>query len=110
LAKEFPGPSAAYANGGTDCGCSTGGRCPGSDTIWTSDPVWQALNFSIPDPFNYLPGYSGSGTGAGSIFTAFAKGDLNCNHTLATFTRTGSINANGDVTGSYQPVIVNELE
>jgi prepilin-type N-terminal cleavage/methylation domain-containing protein len=113
LAKQFPGPSAAWANSGDsnkNCGCSTGGRCPGGDAIWGTDPVWQALSFSLADPHNYLPGYSGSGVGSSAQFTAFAKGDLNCNSTVSTFERTGKINSNGDVTGSYQPLITNELE
>jgi prepilin-type N-terminal cleavage/methylation domain-containing protein len=110
LTKQFPGPSAGWANSGSECGCAVGARCPGGDAIWGSDPVWQALNFSLPDAHNYLPGYSGNGTGSTSTFTAFAKGDLNCNTVLSTFERQGGVNSNGDVTGSYQPLIKNELE
>jgi prepilin-type N-terminal cleavage/methylation domain-containing protein len=112
LPKAFPGAgtTAKQANGGTQCGCSTGGRCAGGDTVWGNDPVWLALNFSLPDPHNYLPGYGSSATGTSAQFTAQATGDLNCNQTNATFSRQGSINSNGDVTGSYQPLIVNELE
>jgi prepilin-type N-terminal cleavage/methylation domain-containing protein len=111
LAKQFPGPSAAWDPGVTsECGCATGGRCPGGNAIWNTDKVWQALSFSLADPYNYLPGYSGSGVGSAAQFTAFAKGDLNCNTVLSTFARTGLINGNGDVTGSYQPLITNELE
>ena len=112
LAKEFPGEGTAAVkpNGTTECGCATGGRCPGGDAIFQTDRVWLALNFSLPDPMNYRPGYLGSGVGSASIFTASAQGDLNCNATLSKFQRVGSINANGDVTGSYQPYIENELE
>jgi hypothetical protein len=78
--------------------------------VWGSDPVWLALNFSLPDAHNYLPGYSGTATGISALFTAYAQGDLNCNKTLSTFIRTGGINSNGDVTGSYQPTVHNELE
>jgi prepilin-type N-terminal cleavage/methylation domain len=109
LPKQFPGPSAAWAQA-SECGCLTGSRCPGGATAWGSDGIWQALNFSLPDPHNYLPGYTGSATGSSATFTAFAKGDLNCNATLAMFSRQGGINTNGDVTGSYQPLITNELE
>jgi prepilin-type N-terminal cleavage/methylation domain-containing protein len=109
LPKQFPGASAAWAFD-SECGCLTGARCPGGSAKWGSDPVWQALNFSLPDPHNYLPGYSGSGVGSSAQFTAFAKGDLNCNGTTSEFSRQGSINTNGDVTGSYQPLIKNELE
>jgi type IV pilus assembly protein PilA len=110
LPKQFPGASAAWANSGAACGCATGARCAGGDSVWGSDLVWNALNFSLPDPHNYLPGYSGANTGPAAVFTAFAKGDLNCNGTDSNFSRQGAINSNGDVTGSYQPLIVNELE
>ena len=109
LAKQFPGPSGGWA-AGSECGCLTGQRCTGNSTTWGADGVWLALNFALPDAHNYLPGYSGSGTGVASQFTAFAKGDLDCDTVLATFARQGLINSNGDVTGSYQPVITNELE
>ena len=113
LDKQFPMAATGYAveaNSGVDCGCSTGARCAGGDAVWGSDPIWLALNFSLPDPHNYLPGYTGAGVGSTSQFTAYARGDLNCNSVIAEFSRFGSINPNGDVTGSYQPLIVNELE
>jgi prepilin-type N-terminal cleavage/methylation domain-containing protein len=112
LPKSFPGASgtaAAWAYG-SECGCMTGARCPGNSTVWGNDLVWQALNFSLPDPHNYLPGYSSTGEGSNARFTAFAKGDLNCNGTLSTFMRQGGINSIGDVSGSYQPQVANELE
>jgi prepilin-type N-terminal cleavage/methylation domain-containing protein len=109
LAKQFPGTSAAWAQT-TECGCSTGQRCAGNSTSWGNDGVWLALNFSLPDAHNYMPGYTGSGTGTSANFTAYAKGDLDCDSTLAEFSRQGNINSNGDVTGSYQPVVKNELE
>jgi prepilin-type N-terminal cleavage/methylation domain-containing protein len=108
LPKQFPGDTAPWAYA-TECGCQTGARCPGNSSVWGT-PVWQALNFSLPDAHNYLPGYTSANTGSNATFTAYAKGDLNCNGTLATFTRLGNINSNGDVSGSYQPVVVNELE
>ena len=61
LTKEFPGPSAAWANS-SECGCLTGSFCPGNNSIWSSDVVWQALNFSLPDAHHYMPGYSAPGT------------------------------------------------
>jgi prepilin-type N-terminal cleavage/methylation domain-containing protein len=109
LAKQFPGATGSWAFN-TECGCRTGSRCPGGSTAWGGDGVWTALNFSLADPHNYLPGYTSSATGAAAQFTAYAKGDLNCNTTLSEFSRQGSINSNGDVTGSYQPLIINELE
>jgi hypothetical protein len=57
-----------------------------------------------------MPGYSSSSSGSAAKFTAFSKGDLNCNGVLAQFTRQGSINSLGDVSGSHVPMIANELE
>jgi prepilin-type N-terminal cleavage/methylation domain-containing protein len=110
LAKQFPGPSAEPPNGGDACGCATGARCAGGDTTWGTDAVWLALNFSLPDPHNYTPQYSSGGTGSSATFSALVWGDLNCNTVFSSFERQGSINSNGDVTGSYQPLITNELE
>jgi type IV pilus assembly protein PilA len=112
LPKQFPGDgkTASPANAGTQCGCATGGRCAGGDSVWGSDLIWLALNFSLPDPHNYVPGYASANTGSSANFTASATGDLNCNQTSSSFSRQGSVNSNGDVTGSYQPLIVNELE
>ena len=109
LPKQFPQVVGASANS-TECGCATGQRCAGNDPVWGSDGVWLALNFALPDAHNYIPGYTGANTGTDSKFTAYAKGDLDCDGTLAEFSRVGQINSNGDVTGSYQPYIVNELE
>jgi prepilin-type N-terminal cleavage/methylation domain-containing protein len=109
LPKQFPSTTAAWAYA-TECGCSQGQRCVGNSGVWGTDPVWLALNFSLPDAHNYMPGYSGTGTGTASQFTAFAKGDLDCDTTLSQFIRSGGVNGNGDVTGSYQPQIINELE
>ncbi|HEX7598145.1 MAG TPA: prepilin-type N-terminal cleavage/methylation domain-containing protein [Polyangia bacterium] len=107
LAKAFPGPSAAKPQT-SDCGCLQGQRCPGG--VGFTDNVWLALNFSIPDPYNYMPGYSSVLTGTSAQFTAYAQGDLNCDGTKAKFERLGLVNASGDVTGSYQPTVTNELE
>ena len=109
LTKEFPGPTAAWASA-SECGCLAGSFCPGNNTVWSSDAVWQALDFSLPDPHHYMPGYSAAGAGTSATFTAFSKGDLNCNGILAQFSREGEISNHGDVTGSRIPAIVNELE
>jgi len=109
LTKQFPGPSAAWADA-SECGCLVGGACPGTNSVWNADEVWQALSFALPDAHHYMPGYSGAATGAAAQFTAFAKGDMNCNKTLAEFSREGRIDSHGDVTGSRVPGVVNELE
>ncbi len=109
LTKEFPSPNAAWEST-VECGCSPSTFCPGGNPVWRADPVWQALVFSLADAHHYIPGYSGIGHEATARFTAYAKGDLNCNGTLAEFSRDGAVTSLGDVSGSRIPAIVNELE
>lgn len=109
LPRQFPGPSGAWENA-NDCCTLTGARCPGGATIWASDLVWLALKFSIADAHSYMPGYSGADQGTSAQFTAYARGNLDCDEVFAEFMRHGGVTSNGDVSGSAQPTIVNELE
>jgi hypothetical protein len=65
--------------------CAAGGKCPADPAAWR-DPVWQALEFSIPEAGLYRYSYESDGT----TFTARAVGDTDCDTTMATFTLTGS--------------------
>ena len=74
--KQFP-PTGG--DGQTEyCGCQVGGRCPGGSEIWSTSPTWTALNFAIPDPYNYRPYYWTTGQATESEFRANAFGDLDC--------------------------------
>ena len=110
LPRQFPA-TAAFTPTGVTTGCcgAVGDKCPGNDTNYNG-ATWVALNFSIPDPYNYLPSYTAAGTGNASTFTAVATGDLDCDGTVATFTRMGGIGATGDVVGGGAPTVTNELE
>ena len=111
LPRQFPGPSAAWERSDVrDCCQLSGGMCPGGSNVFSTDPVWAALKFSIPDSHYYMPSYSGSGTAGAAHFTAYAQGNLNCDAVVAKFWRNGLVNSNGDVTGSFQPTTENELE
>jgi type IV pilus assembly protein PilA len=109
LPQQFPGPSGAWASA-SECACQTGQRCMPGNPIWVTDQVWISLSFSLPDAHHYMPGYSGSGSGVSAQFTAYAKGDMNCDSTLAEFVRVGGVNSSGDPVGNFQPVVINELE
>ena len=108
LPRQFPGPAAAL-EGNTACGCLRGG-CPGGSAIWTSDPVWKALNFSLPEAHDFMPAYEARGVGTNAQFTVSSRGDTNCNGVFAEFSRTGHVDSDGKVTGSWLPVVRNELE
>ena len=109
LAKQFPGPVAVWEQG-NHCCHSPGSRCPGGSAAWTTDGVWVALKFSLPDPHGYIPGYSSALTGTSARFTASALGDLNCNDVWSEFRRDGYVTPAGDVAGQVQPIIINEME
>ena len=106
-AKQFP---AADAMDTTACCGQAGDKCPGSPAQFDG-ATWVALNFNIPDPHNFRPNYDSSGTGTSSAFTAGAFGDLDCDGTLSTFQRFGSISASsGDVQASGAAFVDKEIE
>jgi hypothetical protein len=108
LPRQFPGPAAAV-EGTAACGCIRGG-CPGGSPVYESDPVWRALGFSLPNAHDFMPAYESSGVGTSARFTLYSRGDTNCNGVFAEFSRTGYVDGDGKVTGSWLPVIKNELE
>jgi len=58
---------------------------------------WHCVKFSMQDPQYYMYGYAANGSAAaGNTFTSSAKGDLDGNGTLSTFTMTGEIKADGN--------------
>ena len=107
--KQFPS-GATTAVGTVDCCESGADKCPGNAARY-NEATWVALNFSLPDPYNYYPTFTASGTGAAAVFTAGATGDLDCDNVRSTFTRLGGVNAtSGDVVGGGAPAVTNELE
>jgi prepilin-type N-terminal cleavage/methylation domain-containing protein len=110
LEKQFPGPGGEWERPALDCCTLPGGRCPGGSSVWASDEVWKALKFALADAHAYMPGYTGAGQGQAAKFVAGAYGDLNCNQTIAEFTRDGFITSTGDVAGQTQAIVKNELE
>ncbi|MGK0359456.1 MAG: hypothetical protein ACI9U2_001758 [Bradymonadia bacterium] len=96
LAKQFP---VAIASTPAATACPDK-HAPQPDTF--ADVTWQALNFSVDDPFYYQYQYDSTGigaTGIDSAFTARSLGDLNCDGTLSTFERFGDVDAELNVNG-----------
>jgi len=114
LPKQFPNEQATTPTG------FPGDMCPGTAsqkhvpvTNEFSAATWQALNFSIDDPYLYAYSYASTGDGATGInsqFTARANGDLNCNNTLSTFERIGTVDAENNVNGGAGLYTAEELE
>jgi type IV pilus assembly protein PilA len=99
LAKQFPTTEAATPAANSCCG-QAGDKCAPNPTQWQTSLTWQALNYGLDDPHYYWYTFTASGTGAASIFTASANGNLDCDGTFSTFEMIGSITATNDVTGS----------
>mgnify|MGYP001971676219 CR=1 FL=1 len=74
--------------------------------------VWQALNFSVDDPFYFRYEYQSAGVGTDAAFTARAHGDLNCDaaNVLSTFERIGNVDEQNNVNGGAGLFTINELE
>jgi prepilin-type N-terminal cleavage/methylation domain-containing protein len=109
--RQFPGPTSEQVGGaGPDCCAHPGYKCPGPDASY-EQPVWQALDFAMADPYNFKPSYRSAGQGPAATFVAETVGNLDCDAVRSSFIRRGSINnVTGDVAGSSQPEILNELE
>lgn len=86
---EFPkgkvGPTPA-----TPCCSEQIKQCVPTDTTW-SDPVWQALEFTVDGAFLYQYTYESDG----KTFTATASGDIGCTGKPTTTTLTGKVGADG---------------
>jgi len=60
-------------------GCCTGpiGRCTGGDPGWTQ-ATWQLLQFSMDRDHYYTYDFVSAGTNTAAVFTAMARGNLDC--------------------------------
>ena len=81
---------------------------PAADDFSAS--TWQSLNFSVDDPLYFQYTYISDGEGTTSKFTARARGDLNCDTTLSTFERVGTVDEENNVNGGAGLFTQNELE
>jgi prepilin-type N-terminal cleavage/methylation domain-containing protein len=83
-------------------------KYPARPTIWTSDPQWTAIGFSIDVPHYYAYASYTSGTGEGAYFYSRAIGDLDNDDNQSTFSITGTV-VNGEIRRD-QIIVTRELE
>lgn len=108
LPRQFPVTVASTPNAAA-CNGNTSQKISPSPDMWNS-ASWQALTFAVEDPFYYQYSYTATGTGDQAAFTARANGNLNCDNTLSTFERIGTIDDENNVNGGAGIFKENELE
>ncbi|MBI5513093.1 MAG: prepilin-type N-terminal cleavage/methylation domain-containing protein [Deltaproteobacteria bacterium] len=85
------------------------GKYPTNSSLWSSDPQWSALNFSIPTPHYYAYNSFASGVGPGvAYFYGRAIGDLDGDDVNSTFTVRGDLTDLGVERSAVD--VVRELE
>lgn len=111
LPRQFPDP-AAEAPGINPCCGQTGDKCDPATAApsWKNSPTWNALNFSVDDPFYFWYKYDSGGVDKASNFSAWAFGNLDCDPNFSTFMRGGHIDANNNPTGGAGLFTKNEIE
>ena len=108
LPRQFPA-SVALTPAVSACTAGSSKKITPNSTYFSA-ATWQALNFSVDDPFYFQYSYDGAGTGVASSFTARANGDLNCDGVLSTFERVGLVDASNNVNGGAGLFQNKELE
>jgi type IV pilus assembly protein PilA len=108
LAKQFPNSTTGITPSARCC-LSAGGKCNPVPNNWDT-PEWNALKFSMEDPFYFQYTYIASGTDTDSAFTARAQGDMDCDTILSTYEMVGQVDSARNVTGSAGIFKDKELE
>ena len=111
VARQFP-EDQVITPATTACVDGASQKTP-PDGIMFASATWQALNFSVDDPFYFQYKYESTGStdpGVGSVFTAQAYGDLDCDAVLSTFERVGMVDASNNVNGGAGLFQQDELE
>jgi len=102
LARQFPnsvGPTPSTA-----CAIQVGSRCAGGDPGWTS-ASWYALHFSMEHRHYYYYDFASAGLDTAATFTTNARGDLDGDTVITTFSRSGSVNIQNDVDVSPMTIV-----
>jgi prepilin-type N-terminal cleavage/methylation domain-containing protein len=83
-------------------------KYPARPTIWTTDPQWTAIGFSLDQPHYYAYASYTSGSGEGAYFYSRAIGDLDNDDNESTFSITGTV-VHGEIQRDRM-IVTRELE
>ena len=113
LAKQFP-DAQGWTPAQGDCCKATGQKCnPSTHRAKWTQQTWQALNFSIDDPFYYsyqTVGAASAGSSIGDRYNLEASGDLNCDTSFSLYRRSATVDSNYAVSGGSGIYSNNELD
>jgi type IV pilus assembly protein PilA len=98
IARQFPNSAPAITPALGACCANAGHKCMSDPSLWV-DETWTSLKFAVTDPHYYSYSYLSSGTETAAQFSATSYGDLDCDADYSTFELTGSVQADGTVTG-----------
>ena len=104
LAKHFPNTASPTGNTGAGKVVPTTSPCPGGQPLYTKDSTrwesepWKSLKFGINKAHYFQYQYAPTGTGNGSVFTVWARANLDCDSTESTYSVRATVNsATGEV-------------
>ena len=97
-------PSSDWTPAKTCCG-KPGDKCQPDEKTFAG-ATWQALNFSLDDPYYYQYRVVQKPDG----FIVEARGDLDCDGVFSLFRREGRVTADGNVTGGMGLYSENDIE
>jgi len=83
-------------------------KYPARPTLWSADPQWAAIGFSLEQPHYYAYASYTSGSGEGAYFYSRAIGDLDGDDIESTFSITGTVVA-GEIRRDRM-IVTRELE
>jgi hypothetical protein len=81
--SAFPSQDSVLTPAAMCCGVNAQNKCVENDALWSSDPGWIDLAFSITEPHYFPYQYDQS---AADNAVATARGDLDCDTTSITYT------------------------
>lgn len=110
IGRQFP-DSMAETPGINACCGNPGDKCdPLAVASKWKVATWDALNFSVDDPFYFWYRYDSAGTDTVANFSAWAFGNLDCDTNYSTFLRGGHVDALGNPSGPGGLYVRNEVE
>ncbi len=114
LKRQFP-TQAPWNPGLGQCCAQVGRKCAPNvaawQTVWQNN-AWQAINFSVDDPFyfSYQTVAVGSGATLGDLYQVQASADLDCNATYSFYQRSATVDTEYIISGGTGLYMLNDIE